>query len=373
MTTIPQILIEPKTPGKAVLLLQGAFESSYWSFLEKILNTFQVPEKEVFIDFKDAQRPDTIGAWVLASLWNRLEQEGKTVSFHHCAPETLRLLKELKSLKTIPNDLDKKPQGLIAPLGQKTLAGIQEGYQLISFLGLVTVSFLKYLRKPSLFRTKSFLNLIEETGYRALPIVGLIAFLIGVVLIYQGINQLRRFGAEIFTVNLLAVSVLRELGILLTAIVVAGRSGSSFTAQIGFMKLNQELDAMQVLGLDPLHLLVIPRISALVVILPLLTLYCDLIALGGGAFMCQHLMGLSLDQFLTQLQGAIKPWTFWTGIIKAPVFAVVIGLIGCHEGFSVKGGAENVGRHTTQSVVKSIFVVIVLDAAFSVLFSILQI
>lgn len=218
-----------------------------------------------------------------------------------------------------------------------------------------------------------FVKYLDHTGVRALPIIGLVSILIGVVLVYQGVSQLERFGAEIFTVNLLAVSVLRELGILLTAIVVAGRSGSAFTAQIGFMKLNQELDAMKVLGLEPLQILVVPRVLALMVVLPLLTVFCDLIALSGGALMSMHLIDLSFSQFMAQLQSAIKPSTFWVGIVKAPIFAFVIALIGCYEGLQVSGGAESVGRRTTRSVVRSIFMVIVLNAFFSVLFSILKI
>ena len=193
------------------------------------------------------------------------------------------------------------------------------------------------------------------------------------MLVYQGADQLRRFGAEIFTINLLAVSVLRELGILLTAIVVAGRSGSAYTAQLGFMKLNQEIDALYVLGFNPVDVLVIPRVLSLVIVLPLLTFFADMMALVGGGIATYFLIGTGPADFSKHLLLSIKDWTFWAGIVKAPVFAFVIALTACFEGLRVSGGAESVGRRTTQSVVEGIFLVIVLDAAFSILFSFLEI
>jgi phospholipid/cholesterol/gamma-HCH transport system permease protein len=199
--------------------------------------------------------------------------------------------------------------------------------------------------------------------------VGLISLLIGVVLVYQGATQLKRFGAEIFTVDLLAVSILREVGVLLTSIVVAGRSGSAFAAQIGTMKLNQEIDAMTTMGLNPITVLVIPRVLALMVMLPILTFWSDIMGVLGGALMSMSTIDLSLSQFLRQFNLAITPWTFWVGMIKAPVFAFLIALIGCFEGLRVHGGAESVGRHTTNAVVKGIFMVIVSDALFSIIFS----
>jgi phospholipid/cholesterol/gamma-HCH transport system permease protein len=214
---------------------------------------------------------------------------------------------------------------------------------------------------------------MEETGLNAMPIVGLLSFLIGVVMAYQGADQLRRFGAEIYTVNLLGIAILRELGVLLTAIIIAGRSGSAFTAQIGTMQVNQEIDALRTLGLEPVEVLVLPRIFGLVFTLPLLVFYADAMGLLGGALMSWAELGIPLPRFLEQLRGAITEWTLWVGVIKAPFFALIIAMIGCYEGFNVTGSAESVGRLTTQSVVESIFVVIVADAAFSILFSLLKI
>jgi phospholipid/cholesterol/gamma-HCH transport system permease protein len=257
---------------------------------------------------------------------------------------------------------------LVEQLGEKSVEVYVRVERTTIFLGHVVVRLFQNLVRPTLFRYKSFVKFVAETGIFALPIVGLISFMIGIVLVYQGASQLARFGASLYTVNLMGISVLREFGILITAIVVAGRSGSAFTAQIGFMKLNQEIDAMLVLGLDPLDLLVIPRIVALIVALPLLTLFADFMALIGGGVMSIQLIDLTWSQFFKLLRSAIGPWTFWTGIIKAPVFAFAIGMISCYEGLRVSGGAEEVGRRTTRSVVRSIFMVIALDALFSIIY-----
>jgi phospholipid/cholesterol/gamma-HCH transport system permease protein len=212
---------------------------------------------------------------------------------------------------------------------------------------------------------------IEQTGLNALPILGLLTFLIGVVLSFQGADQLRRFGADVFVVNLLGISILREIGVLMTAIIVAGRSGSAFTAQIGTMKVNQEVDALRTLGLDPLELLVVPRVLALMITLPLLAFFADVMGLFGGAMMTYTTQGITFAQFIKQLNSAIGLSTFVVGIVKAPVFALVIAMVGCYEGLKVSGSAESVGRLTTRSVVEGIFLVIVMDAAFSILFSLI--
>jgi len=203
--------------------------------------------------------------------------------------------------------------------------------------------------------------------------VGLLSFLIGIVLAYQGADQLRYYGAEIFTVNLLGVGLVRELGVLMTAIIVAGRSGSAFTAELGTMQVNEEIDAMLTLGLDPIEVLVLPRLAALVVALPLLTFYANVMGVLGGAFICGVALDIPLPLFLQQLRGAITGWSFWLGILKAPFFAICIAVIGCREGLRVTRSAESVGRLTTLSVVESIFLVIIIDAAFSILFSQLNI
>ncbi|MPZ11621.1 MAG: MlaE family lipid ABC transporter permease subunit, partial [Kiloniellaceae bacterium] len=249
----------------------------------------------------------------------------------------------------------------------------REAVDLLSFLGLTVTVFVRTLLHPWRIRLVPLIAHMEQTGLNALPIVGLISFLVGIVLAYQGADQLARFGAQIFTVNLVAVGVLREMGILLTAIIVAGRSGSAFTAQIGTMKVNEEVDAMRTLGLDPMEVLVIPRVFALVLVLPLLTFYADLMGLLGGAVMATIVLDISFFQFARQLNDAVTLWTFWIGIIKAPIFAFIISMIGCYEGLQVSRSAESVGRQTTRAVVEAIFLVIVLDALLSIFFSVIGI
>ena len=245
---------------------------------------------------------------------------------------------------------------------------------MLGYLGRVTVETGEAIASPEHnLRVAAMFHQVEETGINALPIVGLLSFLIGVVLAYQGADQLKRFGAEVFTINLLGVGVLREIGGLITAIIVAGRSGSAFTAQIGTMRVNEEIDAMQTMGLNTVDTLVLPRIIGLVIALPLLTFYADIMGLIGGAFMCYFQLGITIPVFLRQLQEAVTVNTLLVGLIKAPVFAFVIALVGCYEGFQVERNAASVGLLTTRSVVEGIFLVIVLDAAFSIMFSVLGI
>ncbi|MEE8271306.1 MAG: ABC transporter permease, partial [Alphaproteobacteria bacterium] len=244
-----------------------------------------------------------------------------------------------------------------------------ECLNLIGFFGMLIARIAGVLARPSRLPLTSMVYHMEQTGLNAMPIVALLSFLIGVVMAYQGALQLQRFGAELFVVNLLGVSVLRELGILITAIVVAGRSGSAFTAQIGTMKVNQEVDAMETIGIDPIERLVLPRVLALMITLPLLGFMSDIVALVGGALMSFFVLDISFGQFMAQLRSAVDLSHLWVGLIKAPVFAFTIAMVGCYEGLKVGGSAESVGRLTTKSVVESIFLVIVLDALFSILFA----
>jgi phospholipid/cholesterol/gamma-HCH transport system permease protein len=223
---------------------------------------------------------------------------------------------------------------------------------------------------PRRLRLTSLVHHCQEIGLNAVPIVALMAFLIGVVLAFQGAAQLRQFGAEVFVVDLIAISVLRELGILLTAIIVAGRSGSAFTAAIGSMKMREEIDAMRTLGLDPVTILVVPRVLALMLMLPALGFIADISGLLGGALMSWIELGVSPAVFQSRLVGNTDVWHFGVGMIKAPFFALIIGIIGCYQGMMVGGNAESLGRLTSASVVLSIFMVIVMDAMFSIFFSV---
>jgi phospholipid/cholesterol/gamma-HCH transport system permease protein len=324
------------------------------------------------IDLAALDALDTAGAWLLHRLERNLESLGWRVELAGLRDGHAALLAEIGRLQAPPP----APAAEINPfvrvlanLGRGTIAACAEALRLLSFFGQTMLAMVRVLRRPRRLRLTSLTHHLEQTCVNALPVVGLISFLMGIVMAYQGADQLRRFGAEIFTVDLLAISALREIGILLTAVVVAGRSGSAFTAQIGMMKVNEEVDALRTLGLDPLEVLVLPRLLALMLALPLLAFFADVMALFGGGVMCAFVLDISPDQYISRLSEAIWPRTFWVGIVKAPVFAFVIAMVGCYEGLTVDGSAESVGRKTTLSVVVAIFLVIVFDAIFSIVFS----
>lgn len=253
-------------------------------------------------------------------------------------------------------------------VGASVLHIAQQVVSLCAFFGELLVISLQACLQPRRFRFTAVVRQMYEVWIKALPIVGVLCFLIGVVTAYQGVQQLKQFGAETFTVEAVGIGMFRELGVLLTAIIVAGRSGSAFTAQIGTMQVNQEVDAMRTIGLNPVEWLVMPRIAALVISMPLLTFWGDMTGLVGGAVACTFYLDFSFVQFFDRLRDQVPPWHFYTGMIKAPVFGLIIAAIGCYEGLQVKGSAESVGQLTTRSVVESIFCVIVLDAVFSIIF-----
>ncbi len=332
----------------------------------------QLDEGNAQISLDGVTSMDTSGAWLLHRLTSRLSTLGWTVDMPLADRRHQSLLAEVRQVAFSAPSEPVPPDGLvrlIAGLGKGTIDVAIEGARLLSFFGWTVSTLARSLLRPSRLRLTSLTHHLEQTCLNALPIVGLIAFLIGVVMAYQGADQLKRFGAEIFTVDLVGVSILREIGILLTAIVVAGRSGSAFTAEIGAMSVNQEIDALRTLGLDVVEVLVLPRMLALMIALPLLAFFADILGLFGGGLMAWLVLDITPGQFLSQLEAAIVPATFWVGIIKAPVFAFLIALVGCYQGLLVSGGADSVGRHTTKSVVIGIFLVIVFDAMFSVLFS----
>lgn len=253
-------------------------------------------------------------------------------------------------------------------LGRQVWLALARWYGAMAFLGRSLTALLVCLLNPRQLRVRAVSYHVFMTGIRAIPVVGLIACLISIVITYQGGGQLRSLGAELFTVDMVVISVLRELGVLLTAIMVAGRSGSAFAAEIGLMQTNQEIDALRVMGLDPFHVLVVPRLLALVIALPLLTLLANGLALLAAAGLSSWLLDISVSQFFARAAQAASWQTFWAGLIKAPFFAVVIALVGCWQGMQVGGSSVSLGRHTTQAVVDAIFLVLALDALFSVLF-----
>jgi phospholipid/cholesterol/gamma-HCH transport system permease protein len=321
---------------------------------------------------------DSSGAWLFVRTAHALEASGCQVA-RFAVPERFRSL--IDTISNVPIDssgpLHPPRPGIhqfLERIGRATAEAFKQGYDLLGFLGRTAVETSEAIVAPRReLPLAAFFQQIEETGLTALPIVGLLAFLLGVVLTYQGADQLKRFGAEIYTIDFLGIGFLRELGGLVTAIIVAGRSGSAFTAQIGTMRVNEETDAMRTIGLNVTEILVVPRVLGLVVALPLLTFFADVVGIIGGMIMTYFDLGITIPGFMQELESAITFKTLMVGLVKAPVFAFVIALVGCFEGMRVERNAASVGRLTTRSVVESIFLIIALDAGFSVLFSVLGI
>lgn len=285
---------------------------------------------------------------------------------------------EHRALLDLICGLDLKPQPkvesiprwrqFVIHLGKVTHDARHEALDVITFVGRAASWTVNALMHPHCLRPAAITRHVAETGIQALPIIGLMAFMIAIVIGYQGVAQLRPFGGEDYTINLVAVSVLREMGVLITAIMVAGRSGSAFTAEIGVMQTREEVDALKVMGIEPMQVLVVPRVIALVITLPLLTFFADIMGLVGGAAISQFLLGVSPTQYLARLPQVVDGSDLFVGLFKAPIFAFFIAVVGCMHGLRVSGSAESVGRETTRAVVKSIFLVLALDAFFSVLF-----
>ena len=328
------------------------------------------------IDMTDIERLDTAGAWLLHRTRKRLRERGVEAEYEAARPAHAAILERIAAgdrEQVLERDELSPLLAMLERFGRALHAAVVEAADLLNFLGAACLAIAGAIARPRRIRLVALLSHIERTGLDALPIVGLLSFLIGVVIAFQGADQLHRFGAEIFTVNLLGVSMLREMAVLLTAIIVAGRSGSAFTAQIGTMQVNQEIDAMRTIGLDPLDVLVLPRVLALVIAMPLLSVFADVMGVVGGAVMLLAALDISLVQFIERFQTVVPISAFWIGLVKAPVFGLLIALVGCREGLKVGGSAESVGLHTTRSVVISIFLVIIVDAIFSIFFSMIGI
>ena len=372
-------LVRSPEPDVLVLRAEGDWLVATAAELDGRLRALDLPQgRRVTLDLAGIERLDTAGAWLVLRTEHDLAARGNSVELRNLRASFTPLFDQVRGRGAgapLPHPIPAHHTllGFVARIGEVTLRLMRRGYSILGFFGLVAITLAELVRHPRRLRLTATIVQMEHTGLNATPIVGLLSFLIGVVFAYQGADQLRRFGAEIYTVNLLGIAILRELGVLLTAIIVAGRSGSAFTAQIGTMQVNEEIDALRTLGLDPIEVLVVPRVFGLVVTLPLLAIYADFLGLLGGCLMSWATLGISIPTFIDQLHSAIGQWTFWVGVIKAPFFAAVIALVGCYEGFNVERSADSVGRLTTQSVVESIFIVIVADAAFSIMFSLLRI
>lgn len=315
---------------------------------------------------------DTGGALLLAELRQRAEASGARVALNGLAPEHAALLETVSTHLPDPTLTTEPERGFLpwlTRLGERTVTGWRETLSIVSFFGQTLSALVLGVLRPWRLRKAALVSQMDDAGLKAVPIVALMGFLIGIVLAFQGAAQLKQFGAEVFVVELISISILRELGVLLTAIIVAGRSGSAFTASVGSMKVQEEIDAMRTIGLDPIEVLVVPRVLALVIVLPILGFIADLAGLVGGALMSWIDLGVSPGMFMTRLHETTDATTLVVGLVKAPFFAMAIGTIACWQAMRVQGSAESVGRRTTASVVQAIFTVIVMDALFSIFFS----
>jgi len=323
------------------------------------------------IDIASVRRMDTAGAWAIVTLQNA---GGHAVNITGASPLHDSLITTLRDYMPTTADPAVHDGGMLQRLdhlGRKTVAAVSKSGAVLAFMGKVVATIGALMLHPRRIRWTALVSHMQQVGLNAVPIVALMAFMIGVVLAFQGAAQLRQFGAEVFVVDLISISILRELGILLTAIIVAGRSGSAFTASIGSMKMREEIDAMRTLGLDPIAVLVVPRVLALMLMLPVLGVIANFAGLIGGALMSWIELGVSPGVFQARLADTTDVWHFGVGMIKAPFFALIIGVVGCFEGMQVRGDAESLGHLTSQSVVIAIFLVISTDALFSIFFAVM--
>lgn len=319
---------------------------------------------------------DTAGAWVIQKLLLRFRDGGSAITLSGLGPQFTPLMDlvthGITELSARPVPAPGPQSMILESIGRRAGVGAKASLVLLGFVGEIAIALTGWLVHPARIRSRPVLYNIRSAGVQALPIVGLLSFLLGVVVAYQGADQLRLYGANIYVVDLIGLSMLREFAPLITAIIVAGRSGSAYAAQIGTMAVTEELDALRTIGIAPLELLVLPKLIALLIALPLLTAFADLLGVFGGMVMAHGQLDVGFAEFLDRFVKAVSPSSYLVGLAKAPVFAAIIAMVGCYQGFQTRGGADSVGRQTTRSVVQAIFLVIVTDALFSVAFSVLD-
>ncbi|MDI1310495.1 MAG: ABC transporter permease [Methylotenera sp.] len=360
------------------LAFSGAWVTSkLFDMAEKIHGMPRIAELNIIADGSEIEALDMSGAWVMHSVLNRLSTQGKTITYKGFKPEFAERLEivahEFNRHANASRDIKITPPSWLEQIGITATKALKEAKDLLSFVGEVSLMIVASIINPSRIRWRPILYNIREAGFNAIPIVGVLAFLLGVVVAYQSADQLRNYGANIFVVDLIGISMLREFAPLIAAVIIAGRSGSAYAAQIGTMSVTEEIDAMRVLGIVPMEMLVLPKLIGMVISLPLLTVWADMLGIFGGMLTAKTQLDVSFVDFIGRLVKAVEMTTYTVGLGKAFVFAIIITMIGCFQGFRTHGGADSVGRQTTRSVVQSIFLVIVADALFSVLFSILKI
>jgi len=328
--------------------------------------------KSLTIDMTEIGEIDTIGAWLLEKISRDAAQAGRTAQFTGIGANYAGLIEEVRQVNRRGPTPHPKPNPIIAKLdqiGRSAWSATADVSVFLDMLGALGIALFGVLRRPRSLRLTSLAYQVYRVGWRAIPIMVLITFLIGAIIAQQGIFHFRKFGAESYVVDMVGILVLREIGVLIVAIMVAGRSGSAYTAELGSMKMREEIDALSTMGLDPVEVLILPRIIALVIALPILAFIGSMAALYGGMLTAWFYGGMQPSVFIARLHEAVSLNSFEVGMWKAPFMALVIGIVACSEGLRVKGSAESLGLQTTTSVVKSIFLVIVLDGLFAVFFA----
>lgn len=350
---------------------RGAWDLKHLPALQTFFKdqSFQFSQN-LIIDGHEINQMDSAGAWLLCTFAHSLKKQQVSVEFKNFSQEQRALL------DLIQQKIDKKRPlakvthlSWVASVGQTTIIMLNGFLAYLTFIGQLSYECLRLILRKTTFRWGATSSTIYRNGFQALPIIALLSFMIGIVITFQMGLQLQNYGANIFIVDLLGLSILREFGPLLTAIMVAGRTGSAYTAELGMMKLNQEIDALNTMGVTPGELLLLPRIIGLLIALPLLTMWANMFGIFGGMVMANNMLGISWYDFLHRFPTAIPLRALMIGMGKSPIFALLIASIGCFQGMNVQGSATSVGRNTTRSVVLAIFFIIVADAIFSVIFS----
>ncbi|MBV8764068.1 MAG: ABC transporter permease [Hyphomicrobiales bacterium] len=373
MSVRPQIRVDLRG-GSAVLALGGSWIARRARLAEAAvsaaLQELGAPAR-VTLDLQGIDRIDTAGAWLVERTRRGLADAGTNVELKAEQDKQRILIEEVRAhyADAPPARPPERLVDLLADFGKGVVGASEDMVDGTSYMGLFTMALVRSIGNPARLRFTSIVHHLEMIGLRSVPIIALISFLVGGIVAQQGIFQLNTFGAPTLVVDLVGILTLRELALLLTSIMIAGRSGSSITAELGSMKMREEIDALHVIGLDPMEVLILPRVIALLLAMPMLTFISAMAALFGAGIVAFAYGGISPEIFLFRLQNAVGIHTFLVGMIKAPFMALVIGLIATMEGMGVEGSAESLGRQTTSSVVKSIFMVIVVDGVFAMFFA----
>lgn len=357
-------------PDENQLICKGEWIFNNFAKIKKELKKIAWPKTGIIIiDGQDITKMDSAGAWLLTVGIKKNYARKVQPELVHFSEQHQKIFSLYNKEKTPQNIPKIEILGWIQQLGKYFLEQVRGFYEYCNFIGKLTFEMIRVFYNPVIWRWRTVVSVINRNGTQALPIIGLLSFMIGIVISYQMGNELQKYGANIFIVDLMGFSVLREFGPLLTAIMVAGRTGSAFTAQLGIMKINQEIDALDTMGITPEQLLLLPRLIGLIVILPLLTIWADIFGIIGGMVMAQNFLNITWHEFLNRFQNEIPLRNLMIGLGKAPVFAMIIASIGCFQGMKVSGSAVSVGTRTTKSVVLAIFFIIIVNAVIAIILS----